>query len=90
MTVRPRSFRRFGDRAQDLRQFRLGFVELADVFLAIDLDGKRHGGTQQQTFSGCLRDQLVIGPQTHLPAEFGRQRDHATAGDGESGFHVTV
>jgi hypothetical protein len=73
--------------AQDLLQIGLGFVELADPFLALDLDRERHRGTKEQAFRRRLGDEMIVCLEAERGTEFCRQRYYAAARDSEGGFH---
>ena len=73
---------------QDLGELGLGLVEFPNPFLAVDFDRQCHGGSQQQSLRSRLRDQLIISLESKGAAKLGRERDDASARQGERGFHA--
>ena len=73
--------------SQRLVQIGLGFVELADALLGVQLHRQGDGGAQQQALGRGLGDQLIVGLEAERLAQLRGQRDDAAAGDGEGGFH---
>ena len=67
--------------AQELRELQLPRVELADSFVAVQLDRHRNGRPEQEPVGRGFRDEQIVGPEAEGAPQLGRQGDRAATAD---------